>query len=847
MISSMSPLPSSLPLHMSPSPNRSSTSSLSSLGLVHVNSLCNLAQSAALTTTVSTTTSSFHIESNGSNNSYSNANANAHGQCNNVLPAAAAAQQALPAAAVLYPTNVRRAVTRADFVYARRIIVKLGTSVVSTAAGEPAIGRIATIIEQICDLKRQGKQVLLVTSGSIGIGKLKLDKQLLLSASLRTHIQGSRHGNLSLQMPEISRGAYAAAGQIGLMSLYETLFSLYDVACSQVLVTDGDFTTQEKRNIMRGTLNNLLDLGVLPIVNENDAVSAAMTSTSGTIFADNDSLAALCAGEIGADLLLLLTDVDGLYTKPPSEAGAKVISTFKKSTNKFKIGAKSAVGRGGMGSKIEAAQSAIDRGVQAVVIASGYKNGIINQVVKGLKVGTLFVENTNALDEEEGSSSSNLAEGMAINAREASRSLQALTTVERQRILKRIAGTLVDKTEDILAANSIDLQEAQLNKLDTGLISRLKLTRAKIATLSEGILAIANAPEPIGRLLSQTEVSDGLVLQQQTCPIGVLLIIFESRPDSLPQIACLAIRSGNGLLLKGGKEAMHSNAMLHQLIVSDIATETQNRVSKNVIGLVTSRDEVSHLLELDHVIDLCIPRGSGALVKYIKNNTRIPVLGHAEGVCHVFVHHEANIDLACKIVLDSKIDYPSACNALETLLIDLPLIQSGGAAKLFNALQHSGVTLMVGPKIALLNLIPYADNAESMSEEYGSLTLTVEIVDGLTDAIAHINLNGSHHTESIVTENKTIAETFISDCDSACVFHNASTRFADGFRFGLGAEVGISTGRIHARGPVGVEGLLTTKWILRSESGHTVAMFKPNATPKQLTYTHKTLDLNSRL
>ena len=283
--------------------------------------------------------------------------------------------------------------------------------------------------------------------------------------------------------------------------------------------------------------------------------------------------------------------------------------------------------------------------------------------------------------------------------------------------------------------------------------------------------------------------------------------------------------------------------LLHWLVVEAVEIETDGVVSQDVIGLVTSRDEVSDLLSLDHVIDLCIPRGSRSLVTHIKNNTRIPVLGHAEGVCHVFVHRDADLDVACQIAVESKVDYPSACNALETLLIDMPLIHSGGATKLFTTLQQAGVTLMVGPNIAALNLIPHADDAESMSEEYGSLTLTVEVVDGVSDAIRHINAYGSHHTESIITRDVDVAEAFIAACDSACVFHNASTRFADGFRFGLGAEVGISTGRIHARGPVGVEGLLTTKWILRSTLGHTVAMFKPNAIPVQLQYSHKKLDL----
>lgn len=722
-----------------------------------------------------------------------------------------------------------RVVTRLDFQYARRIVVKLGTSVVSSKDGEPALGRIASIIEQICDLKRQGKQVLLVTSGSIGIGRQKLDKQILLSASLRTHVQG----NGKLLAPDINRGAYAAAGQIGLMSLYETLFSLYDVACSQVLVTDGDFKTALHRDIMRTTMNDLMDLGVLPIVNENDAVSA---SSDGSVFTDNDSLASLVAGEIDADLLLLLTDVDGLYNKPPTMPGAKVISIFFNDENNFEIGEKSNVGRGGMGSKIQAAQNAVNRGVRAVVIASGYKYGVIGSVLRGDNIGTLFVKNPVKL------SSDTTIEDMAIAAREASRKLQQLSSKQRQNILHCIAKSLLERTNDIMAANEKDMDQASANTLDSGLLARLKLSPAKLQVLAKGIQSIAEADEPIGRLISRTELASGLHLQQETCPIGVLLVIFESRPDSLPQIASLAIRSGNGILLKGGKEAKHSNTMLHKIIVDAVAVETKDFVPRGVIGLVTSREEVSNLLKLDNVIDLCIPRGSGALVKHIKANTRIPVLGHAEGVCHVFINDDADLDLAVKIAIDSKTDYPAACNALETLLIHKTWIEKGMGRTIFEALQKEGIALHAGPNAVAAKILPSVKKATSLSEEYGALALTVEIVDNIDCAIAHINEHGSHHTESIVTRSKQSAEKFLANIDSACVFHNASTRFADGFRFGLGAEVGISTGRIHARGPVGVEGLLTTKWLLRSDSGHVVSQFSDKVA-NPMSYTHKKLSI----
>lgn len=732
---------------------------------------------------------------------------------------------------VISPFTLKgKPITRSDLKYAQRIVIKMGTSVVS-ANGEPALGRIASMVEQISNLKRQGKEVLLVTSGAVGVGRKKLNKQIMLSASLRTHVQG----NQQMLALEKKKGAMAAAGQIGLMSLYETLFSLYDVVCSQVLVTGSDFNTAKNKANMRDTLLNLLDLDVIPIVNENDAVSAGVFS-DGSVFTDNDSLASLVAGEIKADLLLLLTDVEGLYNKPPTEPGAKVISVYRPDDNDIEIGEKSSVGRGGMGSKIESAENAIARGVKAVVIASGFKYGIITHVLKGTNLGTLFVSNPGDITPDVS------PESMAIAAREGSRKLQTLSSEERAKILYRISKDLLEKSTEILKANAADVKAAEANSLDEGLLARLKLTRSKLNVLADGIRSIADSEEPIGKVLGRTEIASGLNLQRETCPIGVLLIIFESRPDSLPQIASLAIRSGNGLLLKGGKEASKSNEILHKIIVDAIHSETKGKVSRDTIGLVTSREEVSDLLKLDDVIDLCIPRGSGSLVNYIKKNTRIPVLGHAEGVCHMYIHSQADLEKAKRLAIDAKVDYPAACNALETLLLDESLVENGTATSIVNALEDAGITIYVGPHAQALHIAPSSSPAKSLSTEYGTKALTLEVVAGVKNAIEHINEFSSGHTEVIVTENKSVAETFLKGVDSACVFHNASNRFADGYRFGLGAEVGISTGRIHARGPVGVEGLLTTKWKLVSESGHTVAQFSPSS-PNPTKYTHKKLDI----
>jgi delta-1-pyrroline-5-carboxylate synthetase len=290
-------------------------------------------------------------------------------------------------------------------------------------------------------------------------------------------------------------------------------------------------------------------------------------------------------------------------------------------------------------------------------------------------------------------------------------------------------------------------------------------------------------------------------------------------------------------LLKGGKEATHSNAFLYKVIGDAIEAGSGHQIKRDIIGLVTSRGQVADMLGLDDVIDLVIPRGSNSLVSYIKANTRIPVLGHADGVCHVYVDESADASSASKIVVDAKTDYPSACNAMETLLLHQATVASGVAASVLMALRAAGVKLVGGPTAMKLGLCDTP--AVELKYEYGSLTCMVQVVESMDEAIDWIHTYGSGHTEAIVCSDESdVGEAFLRRVDSACVFKNASTRFADGYRFGLGAEVGISTGRIHSRGPVGVEGLLSTKWQLRSEGASYVGQFSGQDAKA---YTHKDL------
>ena len=395
-------------------------------------------------------------------------------------------------------------------------------------------------------------------------------------------------------------------------------------------------------------------------------------------------------------------------------------------------------------------------------------------------------------------------------ARDAQRVLGAAPAELRTAALHHLARLLEERQDALLADNARDLEAAAAAQVAAPLVSRLRLTPEKLRTLREGCLVLAACEDPLGRALRRTELDEGLVLTQVASPLGVLLIIFESRPDAVIQIGSLALRSGNAVLLKGGSEATSSNRALVACLRD--ALEAAGLPADAVAG-VEGREAVAALLELDHDIDLVIPRGSGELVRHIQQSTRIPVLGHAEGICHLYLDQHADVEMAARLAVDGKCDYPSACNATETLLVHRALLPS--LPRVARALAESGVTLRADDDARAVLPAAEAATQADWRTEYGDLVLAVRVVDDLDGAIAHIHRHGSGHTDAIVTEDPDTAAAFLARVDSASVFHNASTRFADGFRYGLGAEVGISTGRIHARGPVGVEGLLTTRWLLR--------------------------------
>lgn len=423
-------------------------------------------------------------------------------------------------------------------------------------------------------------------------------------------------------------------------------------------------------------------------------------------------------------------------------------------------------------------------------------------------------------------------EQIAREAKAASLKLAALSTELKNSALREIANLLDAQRESIKSANQTDVARSKSQNLAAPLIKRLVFDDSKIDEVIAGIQSLIALPEPVGNTLSATELEPGLELYRVSSPIGVIGVIFESRPDALVQISTLCLKSSNGVMLKGGSEALETNRILARLI----AEATQNTgIPQGWIQLLETRSHVNEMLGLDQYIDLIIPRGSNEFVRYIMENSNIPVLGHADGICHAYVAEDADIDLAVRVVTDSKCQYVAVCNALETLLVHNG-IASAFLPALKQALDARSVELRGCERTAAIIPVKPADETD-WKTEYLDYILSVKIVDSFDEAVNHINTYGSGHTDSILTADAQQAALFMDAVDSGNVFWNCSTRFSDGFRYGLGAEVGISTNKIHARGPVGLEGLLIYKWKLAG-NGQIVADFASGAKK----FTHKPLN-----
>lgn len=432
-----------------------------------------------------------------------------------------------------------------------------------------------------------------------------------------------------------------------------------------------------------------------------------------------------------------------------------------------------------------------------------------------------------------------------IQAKKASIELSSVNTEIKNRALETMAQALDKERKAIIEANAKDLEYAaelkKKGKLTQALVDRLKVSDSKIDGMIAGIRDVIKLKDPVGDTLSTLELDKNLILYQVSCPIGLIGVIFESRPDVVPQVMSLCLKSGNATIFKGGSEARESNRTIFQILVK--AIESTNGMPADAFQLMETREEIMDLLSLDAYVDLLIPRGSNEFVKFIQENTKIPVLGHTSGICHIYVDEYADLDIAWKVCFDAKVQYPAVCNAIETLLINRRIADSF-LPKMAEMYLGAGVELRCDQNTYSLlkkrGISPLSKaTEEDWSLEYNDLILSIKVVDNIKEAIDHINTFGSHHTDGIITEDALRRKEFTGLVDSSSVMVNASTRFADGYRYGKGAEVGISTNKIHSRGPVGMEGLLIYKYILLGK-GQIVADYAgENAKP----YTHKKLNL----
>ena len=421
----------------------------------------------------------------------------------------------------------------------------------------------------------------------------------------------------------------------------------------------------------------------------------------------------------------------------------------------------------------------------------------------------------------------------AAAVRRAAMALGRLSDQQRRQAVQAMAAALEAAAGRIVAANQADLAAAAADGLAPALVARLKLDAAKLAGAIDGVRQVAQLPDPLGVRQLHRELDAGLVLERISVHLGVLGVIFEARPDAVMQIASLAIRSGNGAMLKGGREASRSCAVILEALREGLANSD---VDPQALELLTSREESLGLLKLDGLVDLIIPRGSNELVRFIQDNTRIPVLGHADGICHLYVDQEVDVAQALRIAVDAKTQYPAACNAIETLLLHQQSAPSFLAAAL-PAFAAAGVQLRGDAASQALGVSESASDNDWRSE-YSDLVLSVRVVDSFDHALEHIGRYGSRHTDAICTTNPSTAETFLRSVDSAGVYVNCSTRFADGFRYGFGAEVGISTQTLPPRGPVGLEGLVTYRYLMRGD-GHIAADYSSG----ERSFTHRNLPL----
>lgn len=674
----------------------------------------------------------------------------------------------------------------------KRIAVKVGSNVLTRADGTLDITRMSALADQIAALHKSGIEVILVSSGAVASGKSEI----------------SPTGTLD----EVDqRQLFSAVGQAKLINRYFELFREHGIPVGQVLTVKENFASHSHYVTQQNCMKVMLENGVIPIVNENDTISL-----SELMFTDNDELSGQIATMMDVQALIILSNIDGLYNGAPTDPTAHILREIRPDDrlDDYIQSGKSSLGRGGMHTKTRIARQIAAQGID-VYIANGKRNDILTDLMERPEETpcTHFLPSTKPTGGNAPSPSSPSLEETFVAARAASLHLLALSDEEINRTLLAVADAVEEDTPLLLEENHKDL--ARMSPSDPK-YDRLKLTEARLKDIADGIRHVATLPSPLGRILKESILPNGLRLQKKSFPFGVIGIIYEARPNVTLDVFALCLKSGNACLLKGGSDADQSNRALVRTIhrvLSRLGIDT-----RCVELLPATHEAATELMHAEKYVDLIIPRGGSRLIDFVRREATVPVIETGAGICHTYFDRDGDLSKGMAIVLNAKTRRVSVCNALDCLLVDRRRLSD--LPQLCAPLAEKEVTLYAdAPTYAALQghypnkwLRPAAE--EDFGREFLDYKMAVKTVEGLDEALAHIRRYSSRHSECIVTEDTTTAARFCRDVDAACVYVNAPTSFTDGGQFGMGAEIGISTQKLHARGPMALEEITTYKWIV---------------------------------
>ena len=684
-----------------------------------------------------------------------------------------------------------------------KLVIKIGTQSILSQEGIPLESVLSSLAEQIVQLQSQGHQVALVSSGAVGFGR-----------SVARQMLGREYGQ-SIGEKQL----LASLGQHELMRTYAQLFKKHNILASQLLLTKQDFHTREHyRNITRLVAEILAHPNVLPIINENDSVAIEEL-----MFTDNDELSGIIAAQMSADKLIILSNVEGVYTGHPSDPLSTLISTIDPEQGwPNAADDKSEHGRGGMTSKLATARKMSHLGIKTH-IASMNTPSVLLKIMKDETIGTTIFPSKQPLnpdhdhfhlfDTPHGSANSPLLHQMR-NTKQASASLARLSDEQRNSVLQSLAKRLRASIKTILIENNKDLSMMDKNN---PMYDRLLLTEDRLNSIANDIENVAHLPSPLGSSLEHRVMPNGLNIDRVAVPLGVVAVIYESRPNVTADVFTLCFKTGNACILKGGKEAFYTNTAFINIIHE---TLKEHHVSTDVAYLFPpSREDTAILLNAVGLVDVCIPRGSQGLINYVRAHAHIPVIETGAGIVHTYFDVDGDLEKGRNIINNAKTRRISVCSALDSLVIHRDRLKDLPA--LIAPLTEHDVVIYADDEAynALSSHYPAAllqhASLKHFGQEFLAYKMAIKTVNDLDEAIAHISSYTSHHSEAIVTENVKTAECFLQRIDAAVVYANVSTAFTDGAQFGLGAEIGISTQKLHARGPMGLAALTSYQWIVR--------------------------------